>query len=70
MTTTITDLRDYVDQVNNKIPYDVYSNLIDMIDTLDVVVKYDKIVEIIEKRRDDGTCMYDTIQEIEEVIEE
>ena len=70
MTTTITELRNYIDQVNNKIPYDVYSSLIDMVDTLDVAVKYDRIVGIIEKRRDDGTCMYDTLQEIEEVIEE
>lgn len=31
---TIDDLRDFVEQEHNTIPYDIYSNLIDMIDTL------------------------------------
>ena len=32
--------------------------------------KYQKIVQIMERTVDDGTSMYDTLQEIEEVIED
>lgn len=32
--------------------------------------KYKKIVQIMERTVDDGTSMYDTLQEIEEVIED
>ena len=32
--------------------------------------KYQKIVQIMERTIDDGTSMYDTLQEIEEVIED
>lgn len=32
--------------------------------------KYQKIVQIMERTVDNGTSMYDTLQEIEEVIED
>ena len=32
--------------------------------------KYQKIVQIMERTVDDGTSMYDTLQEIEEVVED
>jgi hypothetical protein len=32
--------------------------------------KYQNIVQIMERTVDDGTSMYDTLQEIEEVIED
>ena len=38
--------------------------------TLDILRKYQKIVQIMERTVDDGTSMYDTLQEIEEVIED
>ena len=37
---------------------------------LNVMRKYQKIVQIMERTVDDGTSMYDTLQEIEEVIED
>lgn len=37
---------------------------------IDVMRKYQKIVQIMERTVDDGTSMYDTLQEIEEVIED
>ena len=37
---------------------------------LDTMRKYQKIVQIMERTVDDGTSMYDTLQEIEEVIED
>lgn len=37
---------------------------------LDIIDKYQKIVQIMERTVDDGTSMYDTLQEIEEVIED
>lgn len=44
------------------------------IEALNVIVeticKYQKIVQIMERTVDDGTSMYDTLQEIEEVIED
>lgn len=36
---------------------------------IDTMRKYQKIVQIMERTVDDGTSMYDTLQEIEEVIE-
>ena len=38
--------------------------------TIDTMRKYQKIVQIMERTVDDGTSMYDTLQEIEEVIED
>lgn len=35
-----------------------------------ILRKYQKIVQIIERTVDDGTSMYDTLQEIEEVVED
>ena len=35
---------------------------------IDTMRKYQKIVQIMERTVDDGTSMYDTLQEIEEVI--
>lgn len=37
---------------------------------MDTMRKYQKIVQIMERTVDDGTSMYDTLQEIEEVIED
>lgn len=37
---------------------------------INIIRKYQKIVQIMERTVDDGTCMYDTLQEIEEVIED
>lgn len=37
---------------------------------IDIMRKYQKIVQIMERTVDDGTSMYDTLQEIEEVIED
>lgn len=37
---------------------------------LNTMRKYQKIVQIMERTVDDGTSMYDTLQEIEEVIED
>lgn len=37
---------------------------------IDTMSKYQKIVQIMERTVDDGTSMYDTLQEIEEVIED
>ena len=37
---------------------------------IDTMRKYQKIVQIMERTVDDGTSMYDTLQEIEEVIED
>lgn len=37
---------------------------------LETMNKYQKIVQIMERTVDDGTSMYDTLQEIEEVIED
>lgn len=46
----------------------------DMIDAchmaIDTMRKYQKIEQIMERTVDDGTSMYDTLQEIEEVIED
>ena len=35
---------------------------------IETMRKYQKIVQIMERTVDDGTSMYDTLQEIEEVI--
>ena len=37
---------------------------------IDTMRKYQKIEQIMERTVDDGTSMYDTLQEIEEVIED
>lgn len=37
---------------------------------IDTMRKYQKIVQIMIRTADDGTSMYDTLQEIEEVIED
>ena len=37
---------------------------------IDTMRKYQKIVQIMERTVDDGTSMYDTLQEIEEVLED
>ena len=37
---------------------------------IETMRKYEKIVQIMERTVDDGTSMYDTLQEIEEVIED
>ena len=37
---------------------------------IDILHKYQKIVQIMERTVDDETSMYDTLQEIEEVIYE
>lgn len=37
---------------------------------INIMRKYQKIVQIMERTVDDGTSMYDTLQEIEEVIED
>ena len=42
----------------------------DLHDLLAIMRKYQKIVQIMERTVDDGTSMYDTLQEIEEVIED
>ena len=43
-------------------------------ESIDVAIstmnKYQKIVQIMERTVDDGTSMYDTLQEIEEVVED
>lgn len=39
-------------------------------EAIDTMRKYQKIVQIMERTVDDGTSMYDTLQEIEEVIED
>lgn len=38
--------------------------------SLETMRKYKKIVQIMERTVDDGTSMYDTLQEIEGVIED
>ena len=43
-------------------------NALDM--AIETMRKYQKIVQIMERTVDDGTSMYDTLQEIEEVIED
>ena len=46
-------------------------NLQDSIDvSVDIMRKYQKIEKIMERTVDDGTSMYDTLQEIEEVVED
>ena len=37
---------------------------------IETMRKYQQIVQIMERTVDDGTSMYDTLQEIEEVIED
>lgn len=37
---------------------------------IEIMSKYQKIVQIMERTVDDGTSMYDTLQEIEEVVED
>jgi hypothetical protein len=37
---------------------------------IDTMRKYQKIVQIMERTVDDGTSMYDTLEEIEEVVED
>ena len=37
---------------------------------IDTMRKYQKIVQIMERTVDDGTSMYDTLQEIEEAVED
>ena len=37
---------------------------------IETMRKYQKIVQIMERTVDDGTSMYDTLQEIEEVVED
>ena len=37
---------------------------------IDIMHKYQKIEQIMERTVDDGTSMYDTLQEIEEVVED
>lgn len=39
-------------------------------EAIETMRKYQKIVQIMERTVDDGTSMYDTLQEIEEVIED
>ena len=39
-------------------------------EAIDTMRKYQKIVQIMERTVDDGTSMYDTLQEIEEVVED
>ena len=50
------------------IPCGKYKNAYDM--AIETMRKYQKIVQIMERTVDDGTSMYDTLQEIEEVIED
>lgn len=48
-----------------------YEEFLDMsIKAIDTMRKYQKIVQIMERTVDDGTSMYDTLQEIEEVVED
>lgn len=47
---------------------EIYGNYYKQI--ADTMRKYQKIVQIMERTVDDGTSMYDTLQEIEEVIED
>lgn len=42
----------------------------DIRQAIETMRKYQKIVQIMERTVDDGTSMYDTLQEIEEVIED
>ena len=42
----------------------------DIRQAIDTMRKYQQIVQIMERTVDDGTSMYDTLQEIEEVIED
>ncbi len=37
---------------------------------IETMRKYQKIVQIMERTVDDGTSMYDTLEEIEEVVED
>ena len=37
---------------------------------IETMRKYQKIIQIMERTVDDGTSMYDTLQEIEEVVED
>ena len=37
---------------------------------IEIMRKYQKIARIMERTVDDGTSMYDTLQEIEEVVED
>lgn len=48
-----------------------YSDMIEALQTAkDTMRKYQKIVQIMERTVDDGTSMYDTLQEIEAAIED
>jgi len=48
----------------------VYFTIESLESAIDIMRKYQKIVQIMERTVDDGTSMYDTLQEIEEVIED
>ena len=51
----------------------IYDNDADhqvLVKAIETMRKYQKIVQIMERTVDDGTSMYDTLQEIEEVIED
>ena len=50
---------------------DIEQTNVEAVETaLDTIRKYQKIVQIMERTVDDGTSMYDTLQEIEEVIDD
>ena len=51
----------------------IYDNDADhdaLVKAIDTMRKYQKIVQIMERTVDDGTSMYDTLEEIEEVVED
>ena len=60
--------------ISRKEHYEMYDNCQELAKALDLAIdtmrKYQKIVQIMERTVDDGTSMYDTLQEIEEVVED
>jgi len=64
---TIENSIEYLTVIKKSYLGDLSENLSIAISTMR---KYQKIVQIMERTVDDGTSMYDTLQEIEEVIED
>ena len=67
----IIDAFDYIKHVGNgEFSYRHCREEIALDEAAIILRKYEKIVQIMERTVDDGTSMYDTLQEIEEVIED
>ena len=67
----IIDAFDYIKHVGNgEFEYKHCREEIALDEAVIIMRKYEKIVQIMERTVDDGTSMYDTLQEIEEVIED